>query len=62
MCRMALAAENSDGGAFSDNDDGGMSWMTHRYTTNTIERDDKTPSINCFLMIITSCSVGHQQK
>jgi hypothetical protein len=59
---MALAAENSDGGAFSDNGDGGMSWMTHRYVTNTIKRNDKTPNINCFLMIITSYSIGRQQK
>jgi hypothetical protein len=54
---MALTAENSDGGAFSDNADGGMSWITHRYVTNTIKRNAKAPKINCFIMITTSPSL-----
>jgi len=51
---MALAAENSDGGAFSGNGDGGMSWITHRYIKNKIKRNESAPDTNCFFIIIAA--------
>jgi hypothetical protein len=49
---MALAAENSDGGAFSGNGDGGISWIMQMYVKNKIKRNDSGPDTHCFFIIM----------